>query len=174
VEGATSVLKPDHGGADCIDRGISSEDALPLMSTSFESPLPSDIRLLLRADAEQCWLHREVIPVLRQVEDPQQLHEEEVGAALAYLEAMWSEATLRARETDAAHSQLCSRGEESEALEGPAGRYHAAVRVLREIVSDRITPFVEPTLELEGCRSEAGQGDVRIADKRRDGCPRAA
>jgi hypothetical protein len=144
------------------------------MSTSFESSLPSDIRLLLRADAEQCWLHREVIPVLRQVETPAELPDEEVGAALAYLEAMWNEATMRARETDAAHTHLCSR-EESEALSGPANRYHAAVRVLREIVADRVTPFVDMTLKFDGCRSEPSDGEVRFADKRPGGCtPRAA
>ncbi|HEV3092913.1 MAG TPA: hypothetical protein VGY30_00200, partial [Solirubrobacteraceae bacterium] len=60
--------------------------------TAPVSPVPSDIVLLLRADAEQCWLHREVIPVLRQVETHERLLDEEVGAALAYLEAMWNEA----------------------------------------------------------------------------------
>ena len=145
------------------------------MSTSFESTPPSDIRLLLRADAEQCWLHREVIPALQQVETPQLLREEEVGAALAYLEAMWNEARTRARETDAAHRHLCSRGEEPEALEGPANRYHAAVRVLREIVADRVTPFVESELELDGGRrARASDAGVRVTDKRPDGCPRAA
>ena len=142
------------------------------MSKSFESSLPSDIRLLLRADAEQCWLHREVIPVLHEVETPGELAEDEVGAALAYLEAMWSEATLRARETDAAHSHLRARDEHSEALSGPAARYHAAVRVLREIVAKRVTPFVEP--DFEGCWTEAEDLGMRVTDKRPDGCPRAA
>lgn len=144
------------------------------MSTSFESSLPSDIRLLLRADAEQCWLHREVIPALQLLEAPEGLPEEEVGAALAYLEAMWDEATLRARETDAAHSRLCSRGEEPEALAEPAGRYHAAVRALRGILADRVTPFVESELEFDERDSEARDGDLRVTDKRSDGCPRAA
>jgi hypothetical protein len=145
------------------------------MNNSLESSLPSDIRLLLRADAEQCWLHREVIPVLQQVETPADLVEEEVGAALAYLEAMWSEATIRARETDAAHSNLCSRSDQSEALSGLARRYHAAVRVLRRIVTDRITPFVEPALEFEEHGPEALGGGMRVTDKRPGGCsPRAA
>jgi hypothetical protein len=144
------------------------------MSNSLESSLPSDIRLLLRADAEQCWLHREVIPVLREVEAPEELHEEEVGAALAYLEAMWNEATLRARETDAAHGHLCSCDEEREALSGPASRYHAAVRVLRRIVADRVTPFVDPGLDCdERCSKSASE--LRVKDKRSGGCtPRAA
>ncbi|MGA9283988.1 MAG: hypothetical protein WBV85_00940 [Solirubrobacteraceae bacterium] len=142
------------------------------MSNSSESALPSDIRLLLRADAEQCWLHREVIPVLREVETPGELAEEEVGAALAYLEAMWSEATSRARETDAAHLHLSSPERTGEALAGPAGRYHAAVRVLREIVAERITPFVEPDLDFEP-RHSTGGGSVRITDKRPGGCQAA-
>ncbi|MGA9313108.1 MAG: hypothetical protein WBV77_00620, partial [Solirubrobacteraceae bacterium] len=101
------------------------------MSRSSDSFLPSDIRLLLRADAEQHWLHREVIPVLRHLEAPKRLPEEEVGAALAYLEAMWDEAMARALETDAVHGCLCARSEQGETLAGPAGRYHAAVRALR-------------------------------------------
>jgi hypothetical protein len=145
------------------------------MSKSFESSLPSDIRLLLRADAEQCWLHREVIPVLREVETPGELPEEEVGAALAYLEAMWGEATLRARETDAAHKHLRLGREQSEVLAGSAGRYHAAVRVLREIVAERVTPFVEPDLDFDECRSQAVNGGLRVKDNRPGGCtPRAA
>lgn len=144
------------------------------MSRSFDSFLPSDIRLLLRADAEQHWLHREVIPVLRHLEAPEQLPEEEVGAALAYLEAMWDEAMVRAVETDAAHNHLRARPEQDEALAGPAGRYHAAVRALRKIVAKRVTPFVEPSLELDQCNTETGCG-VRVKDARPDGCtPRAA
>jgi hypothetical protein len=141
---------------------------------SFDSSLPSDIRLLLRADAEQCWLHHEVIPVLREVETHDELPDEEVCAALAYLEAMWNEATARARETDAAHSHLCSRDDEREALSGPAGRYHAAVRVLRGIVANRVTPFVDPELEFDERQSES-DGGLRVEDKRCGGCtPRAA
>ncbi|MFZ1154469.1 MAG: hypothetical protein WAN93_06145 [Solirubrobacteraceae bacterium] len=145
------------------------------MPSSFESSLPSDIRLLLRADAEQCWLHREVIPVLQQVETPEELPEEEVDAALAYLEAMWSEATQRARETDAAHSHLRSREQECEALAEPASRYHAAVRALRRIVANRVRPFVDSALELNEPRPKRGEGGLRVEDKRSNGCtPRAA
>ncbi|HWX88464.1 MAG TPA: hypothetical protein VNX67_09830 [Solirubrobacteraceae bacterium] len=145
------------------------------MSNSFESPLPSDIRLLLRADAEQCWLHREVIPVLRDLQAPGELGEEEVGAALAYLEAMWGEATLRARETDAAHNHLRLGEGCSEVLAGPAGRYHAAVRVLREIVAERVMPFVEPDIDFDERRPQAGGGGMRVKDRRPGGCaPRAA
>jgi hypothetical protein len=145
------------------------------MSKSFDSFLPSDIRLLLRADAEQDWLQREVLPVLRHLEAPEQLPEEEVGAALAYLEAMWDEAMVRAVETDAAHGCLCARSVQGEILAGPAGRYHAAVRALRRIVAKRVTPFVEPSLELEECHAATDGGGLRIKDARPDGCaPRAA
>lgn len=145
------------------------------MSMSSETSLPSDIRLLLRADAERCWLHREVIPVLRQVETPEQLTEEEVGAALAYLEATWSEATSRARQTDAVHRHLCSHDRHAEALSGPASRYHAAVRALRGVVADRVLPFVEPPFELGERRSDAGDGGLCVKDARPGGCaPRAA
>ncbi len=133
------------------------------------------MRLLLRADAEQCWLHRKVLPVLREVETPEELPEEEVGAALAYLEAMWSEATARARATDAAHLTLCSHDREHETLAGPASRYHTAVRVLREIVAERVAPFVEPGLDFERQGPNASEGGLRVKDTRSDGCaPRAA
>lgn len=139
------------------------------MSNSFESSLPSDIRLLLRADAERHWLHREVIPVLRDVETPEELLEEEVDAALAYLEAMWNEAMVRARETDAAHSHLCSRQETHQSLSDPASRYHTAVRTLRGIVAERVAPFVEAELGFVERQSETG-GGVRVRDKRSGDC----
>jgi hypothetical protein len=104
--------------------------------------------LLLRADAEQCWLHREVIPVLRELEACDALTEERVDAALAYLETMWSEATIRARATDVARGELRCAGEGGEdTLSGIAGRYHAAVRVLRELVAARVSTLVEPATE---------------------------
>jgi hypothetical protein len=143
------------------------------MSISFESPIPSDICLLLRADAEQCWLSREVIPVLEHLETRELLPEEEVCAALAYLEAMWDEAISRARETDAAHALLDAHTrEQSATLWGPAGRYHAAVRVLRGTVAERVTPLVEPSQELDAFDDAGGRGthtescSLRIKDAR--------
>jgi hypothetical protein len=154
------------------------------MSRSSDSFLPSDIRLLLRADAEQHWLHREVIPVLRHLEAPERLPEEEVGAALAYLEAMWDEAMARALETDAVHGCLCARSEQGETLAGPAGRYHAAVRALRRVVAERVRPFVDGALAVrkpgderfdDGLhRADTPGCDMRVTDARPDGCPRAA
>jgi hypothetical protein len=128
------------------------------------------MHLLLRADAEQDWLHREVLPVLCDLEAPEQLPEGEVGAALAYLEAMWDEATTRALKTDAAHDTLCAHAGQRKTLAGPAGRYHSAVRALRRIVAKRVTPFVEP----DECDTETDCG-VRVKDTRPNGCaPRAA
>jgi hypothetical protein len=130
--------------------------------------LPSDVCLLLRADAEQCWLHREVIPVLREVEARGRLADEEVGAALAYLEAMWDEAVIRARATDAAHASLSVRADGGdEGLGGKAGRYHAAVRALRELVRARVAPFMADSAD---CGEHAD--DCLLGP---DGCaPRAA
>ena len=148
------------------------------MSNSLHSSLPPDVCLLLRADAEQCWLRREVIPVLRQLETREQLPDEQVEAALAYLEVMWNEAKARARETDAAHAHLDAEDGGRDELSGPAGRYHAAVRVLRGVVAERVTPFVEPPIEIDGDRAEAAPSVLRVADACRPsagGCtPRAA
>lgn len=175
VERAATVLKPNGDGAEAM----SSSQRLFIMSTSFNPSLPSDITLLLRADAEHCWLHREVLPVLRQVESRERLPDEQVGAALAYLEATWSEATLRARETDAAGASLDSRDGGHNSLSSPAERYHTVVRALRGVVAERVTPFVEPALENaqgevpEPLRVEDARNEVRRQGA--NGCaPRAA
>jgi hypothetical protein len=99
--------------------------------------------LLLRADAEQSWLNREVIPVLRQIERQEPLPGEQVGAALAYLEDSWSQALLRARQTDAAHD--LSAGRRQTRLGEHAERYHTAVRALRRIVAERVSAHVHAT-----------------------------
>jgi hypothetical protein len=175
VERAAMVLKPNGGGAEAM----SSSQRLFIMSTSFDPSLPSDITLLLRADAEHCWLHREVIPVLRQVESRERLPDEQVGAALAYLEAMWSEATIRARETDAAGAHVSSHDGGHNSLSSPAERYHTVVRALRGVLAERVTPFMEPApAGAGGPLSEA----LRVEDTRTEtrrasagGCaPRAA
>lgn len=175
VERAATALKPNRDGTEAM----SSFRKGFLMSTSFDPSLPSDITLLLRADAEHCWLHREVIPVLRQVESRERLPDEQVGAALAYLETTWEEATARARETDAAGAHPTSSESGPNSLCGPADRYHAVVRALRGIVAERVTPLVEPPLDAEP--GLAG-GALRVEDTRAEaprqsagGCaPRAA
>jgi hypothetical protein len=82
---------------------------------------------------------------------------------------------VRAVETDAAHSHLRARSEQDEALAGPAGRYHTAVRTLRRIVAKRVTPFVESGLAPEECDTADSEDRLRIKDTRPNGCtPRAA
>jgi hypothetical protein len=108
------------------------------MSNHSDASPPPDVSLLLRAHAEQNWLSREVIPVIRQLETRDHLPEEQVGAALAYLEVIWIEAQRRAKETDAAHVHLDEVCIDDSALPEKACRYHASVRNLREVVSKRV------------------------------------
>jgi hypothetical protein len=108
-----------------------------------QSNPPSDVCLLLRAYAEQRWLSREVVPVLRQLESPTELPEEQLGAALAYLEVTWLEASRYAAETDAAFAALQDTvAETEEALPSKARRYHTAVRFLRETVGRHVAAFI--------------------------------
>lgn len=117
-------------------------------STPLDPSVPSDIVLLLRADAEQSWLNREVIPVLRQIETLDPVPNDQVGAALAYLESSWNEATLRARQTDAAGDR--GGGVERQTRLGEhAERYHTAVRALRGIVAERVSAYVDPASPAE-------------------------
>ena len=95
---------------------------------------PPDVTLLLRAHAEQRWLSREVIPVMRQIETGERLPEEQLPAAVAYLEVIWAEALGLAREADAALRRLDAVGMcAAEAL-----RYHTLVRALREVLARRV------------------------------------
>ena len=109
---------------------------------SDQSP-PSDVCLLLRAYAEQRWLSREVVPVLRQLEAPDELPEEQLGAALAYLEVTWMEASRLAAETDTALADLeATRLATEEALPSKARHYHAAVSFLREAVGRHVADLI--------------------------------
>jgi hypothetical protein len=121
-----------------------------------QSP-PSDVCLLLRAYAEQRWLSREVVPVLRQLQTPDELPEEQLGAALAYLEVTWLEASRHAAETDAALAHLeTTRLAGEEALPSKARRYHAAVRSLREAVGRHVDAFIAAPCNTERAREHAG------------------
>ncbi len=117
---------------------------------------PSDVCLLLRAYAEQRWLSREVVPVLRQLETPDALPEEQLGAALAYLEVTWLEAARHAAETDAAFAALQDNAALNidEALRCKARRYHAAVRFLRDAVGRHVARLI----------AVAGAGETFPAD----------
>jgi len=100
---------------------------------------PSDMCLLLRAYAEQRWLTSEVLPVVRELETPEQIPEEQVGAALAYLEVMWVDARRRAAETEAAVEALgTTAAGHSPVVSDKARRYNAAVRRLRASTDRRV------------------------------------
>ena len=119
------------------------------LNSMTETEHPADICLLLRVHAEQRWLANKVIPILRQLEQPGTLDDEDAGAAVAYLEVIWLEAGLRAIETDAAYSKLEGAREESSVLISErARRYHAAVKRLRETIGRRVRGLTLPLKEL--------------------------
>jgi hypothetical protein len=105
---------------------------------------PPEVSLLLRVHAEQQWLSREVVPVVCQLETRAGLPEEQVGAALAYLEVVWSEASRRAGDTDGACTRLdlCLPAVADLPLAARARRYRAAVVVLREDALRRAAPLL--------------------------------
>ncbi len=110
------------------------------MTYRSDPPHTSDICLLLRAHGEQRWLISEVLPVVRQLERPGSVPEDQRGAALSYLEILWLDARLRAAETDAAHAKLDRAGANpNRVLCERALRYHAAVRRLRTAVAGRVS-----------------------------------
>jgi hypothetical protein len=122
------------------------------MLAMIERPVSptSDISLLLRAHAEQRWLSHEVLPVLRQLEQRDSLPEEQLGAALAYLEVLWIEASQRAAESDAAYAELQVASIYSDPpLHGKARSYHGAVVRLREAIARHVIQLVAaPTEQL--------------------------
>jgi hypothetical protein len=134
------------------------------MSNQFDSYPHSDVCLLLRAHAEQRWLSREVIPVVRQIETGEHLPEEQIGAALAYLEITWIEAVRRAEETDTARSHLddapvvdalsseetphAQSSERDLDLCGRARRYFAAVHALRETAARRVASLLDTPVDV--------------------------
>ena len=92
----------------------------------------SDVCLLLRAHGEHIWLNHEVMPVVYELKHRESLPEEQLGAAMAYLEVLWIEARQRAAETEAAHADLDAIDAAAERpLSGKARGYHAAVRAIR-------------------------------------------
>jgi hypothetical protein len=141
------------------------------MSSDSDLSPPSDVCLLLRAHAEQRWLSLELNPVLRQLQEPDSLPEEQLGAALAYLEVLWIEASQRAAETDAAYAALeaCERAAESDAeavcalpasspedggwtLPSKARRYHAAVRTMRDVLGRHVTALLAIPSDTAACK----------------------
>ena len=135
---------------------------------SHPSPL-SDVCLLLRAHAEQSWLIHEVVPVLRQLKHRDSLPEEQLGAALAYLEVLWVEASQRAAETEAAHSELLAVDAAGDrALSGKARGYHAAVCALRGSVARHVAQLLTAQADAPAHdRSEPRHDRVRFRGWRR-------
>lgn len=120
-------------------------------------PPPPEVCLLLRTHAEQLWLSREVVPVLRQLQTPGGLPEEQLGAALAYLEVTWLEASRLAVECDAAFAALgATRASADQALALQARRYHAAVRLLREAVSEHVRALIAAPSKVTRAGEHAG------------------
>jgi hypothetical protein len=115
------------------------------MTQLADTAHPPDICLLLRVHGEQRWLASTVVPLMRQLEEPGALEEQEIGPALSYLEVLWLEAGLRATQTDAAHAELQSAGASPGLhLAEKARRYHTAVRRLREAVDRRVRRLTCP------------------------------
>jgi hypothetical protein len=128
------------------------------MTHDQETSPPSDVCLLLRAHAEQRWLSQEVGPVLRQLRRRDELPEEQLGAALAYLEVLWIEASQRAAETDAAYAEFeaseraaraAAAAAEPDArasggwtLPSKARRYRVAVLTLRDVFGRQVAALL--------------------------------
>jgi hypothetical protein len=111
----------------------------PKSSGHANRPSTFDVCLLLRAHAEARWLGRQLTPVLREIEQRETIAEQQLGAALAYLEVLWIEACSRARETEAARVELDALGGGEHSLAEKARRYHAAVRRLRDGIDRRVS-----------------------------------
>ena len=119
------------------------------MSPQTDTEHPPDICLLLRVHAEQRWLANKVLPILRQLELPGAVEEDDIGSALAYLEVLWLEARLRAAETEAAFAKLDQDAVGSSlVVVEKARRYHAALRRLRASTARRIRGVSGPVAEL--------------------------
>jgi hypothetical protein len=114
------------------------------MTHSTTTSDPPDISLLLRVYGEQRWLICEVFPVLREAEQPDGIAEQDLPAALAYLEMLWSQARRLARETDAAAALVDDDPACSQVLVEKARRYHAAVRRLRTSMRARVELVTAP------------------------------
>ncbi len=111
---------------------------------------PSDISLILRAHGEQLWLTAEVVPIVRQLEQPGAIPEDQVGAALAYLEVLWLDAAARAADTDAARAALeGAHVEHDHVLCEKACCYHTAVCRLRAAVEQRVSALTGLHKELD-------------------------
>lgn len=112
---------------------------------------------MLRAHAEHRCLSKEVLPVLRQIETRSELPDDQIGAALTYLEFAWLQARRHAVETDSARLALGDRATFNDratlddrpgqfdraGLSGSACRYCSAVRRLRTALAARVAPLLD-------------------------------
>jgi hypothetical protein len=113
------------------------------MTDCTDSSYPSDICLMLRAHGEHRWLSSKVLPVLRQLTPPQTIPDDELGAALAYLEVLWIDATRHAAETEAAFKELMRTDPAGERpMNAQARRYHASARALRGVVGRQVCRLI--------------------------------
>lgn len=112
---------------------------------------PPDICLLLRAHSEQSWLTSRLVPVLEDLERPGCIPEDELGAALAYLEILWLDARSRASETDAARADLGPEPDSSDELYDGARAYHEAVVGLRCELHHRVSGLIRTRVFAGGC-----------------------
>jgi hypothetical protein len=123
---------------------------MPGMTDHSDSSPACDVHLLLRAHAYQHWLSREVVPALRELEQPHSLPKEQLGVALAYLEVLWIEASRRAAETAAASAELDAASSKMDttsdhsggALCGMIRRYHEAVRALHDCLARHVAELL--------------------------------
>jgi hypothetical protein len=103
-----------------------------------QSP-PADVCLLLRAHTEARWLSREVVPLIRELEQDRDSHP---GLA-SYLHTLCIEARHHAAATDAVRIELDAQPPNGDhELHHKARRYHAAVRRLRATVDRRVEALV--------------------------------
>jgi hypothetical protein len=115
------------------------------MSCSSDNSYPSDICLMLRAHGEQRRIDSQLLPALRLLEPPRSVAEEQLGAALAYLEVLWLDAVRRAAETEAALKELLECDPRAERpFHAQARRYELAVRALRDSVAARVHRVLAP------------------------------
>ncbi|HMD51332.1 MAG TPA: hypothetical protein VKG62_01360 [Solirubrobacteraceae bacterium] len=113
---------------------------------------PSDICLLLRAHGEQRWLTSELLPLLRQLEPPRTIPEEDLGAALAYLEVLWIEASRRAVETEAAFTELLVYDANGDRfMHAEARQYNASVRAMREAIARQVRHLIAAPSGIGAC-----------------------
>jgi hypothetical protein len=122
-----------------MQRTVKDDRGTPL---SAQAPGRNEICLMLRAHAEQGWLEHEVLPVVLELHAMDLAPQSEQAPALAYLEAVWSEAKRRAAATDTSDARLQPIAQGS-SLRGRAHRYHGCVCDLREKLAAHVDRLLE-------------------------------